>query len=92
MLRKVSRADDGAWSFLGVRAADGGDERVHAAHRAAPVYLEAQAVQLHLRQPTGGKSTIWHEGPCLGCTVLRVRKSADGGLDYVHLHPDLVHR
>lgn len=27
--------------FLGVRPAAGGDERVHAAHRPAPVYLEA---------------------------------------------------
>lgn len=35
--------------FLGVRAAVSGDERVYAAHCAAPIYLEAQAFQLHLR-------------------------------------------
>lgn len=35
--------------FLGVCVAASGDERVHAAHRAAPVYLEAQTFQLHLR-------------------------------------------
>lgn len=28
----------------------------------------------------------------LDIAVLRVRKIADGGLDYVHLHLDLVHR
>lgn len=34
---------------LGLRGAVIGDERIHAAHRATPVYLEAQTVQLHLR-------------------------------------------
>ena len=46
----------------GVSLARGGDERVHAAHRASSVYLEAQALQLHLGEPADSKIAIWHEG------------------------------
>lgn len=47
---EVLSADDVIFwlGFLGVRAPASGDERVHAAHRTAPVYLEAKTIQLHL--------------------------------------------
>lgn len=50
--------------LLGVSPARGGDERLHAAHCPSPVYLEAQALQLHLGESADSKVAIWHEGRC----------------------------
>ena len=48
--------------MTGVPPAGGGDDHLHAAHRAVAVHMEEEALRFHFGKSDNREITIWDEG------------------------------